>query len=287
MADSPYLVAVAAENNQRVVIEGSRECPVLVDFWAEWCAPCRSLMPILAKLAIEYGGRLIVAKLNTEEERDIATQFGIRSLPTVQLFKAGRAIDQFMGALPEAQVREFVEGHLPRESDTLLNQAETVLRTGDLAGAEALLEKARAMDPDNTRLLPARARIKAAAGNTKGAEEMLERLPLEIADNPEIVALRGQLRFANLAADAPRETDLAARLGANPNDSEARYQLAAHCVVRGDYTAALDELLTLLRKDRHYGEDAARKGMLLVFDLLGGEGALVSTYRAKMLNALY
>lgn len=286
MAESPYVVTATAENFYTLVLEGSYERPVLVDYWAGWCAPCRLLMPILAKLADEYAGRLLVAKVNTEEERELAAQIGIRSLPTVQLFKDGQAVDQFMGALPESQVREFLDRHLPRESD-LLAGLPGLLDAGDLTGARAVLAQARSVDPNNARLQLAEAQIKAASGDFKGAEEMLERVPLEIHDDPQVVALRGQVRFANLLAEAPPEAELAARLRANPADSEARYQLAAHRVAQGDFEGALARLLELLKTDRAYGDDAARKGMLMLFDMLGGTGDLVTRYRSRMLNALF
>ncbi len=287
MADSPHLVAVTAQNFRQVVIEGSYERPVLVDFWADWCAPCRALMPVLAKLAEEYGGRLLVAKLNTEEEQALAAQMGIRSLPTVQLYRDGRPVDQFMGALPEAQVRAFLEPYLPRESDGLLEQIGDRLMVGDLAGAQAALDLARAKEPDNPRLFLVQVQIQAASGDTQGAEALLERVPLELAKDPEVLALRGQLRFANLAAGAPSEDELAARLAANPKDSEASFLLAARQAATGDFATALASLLALLKRDRAYGDDAARKTMLLIFDLLGGEDPLVTAYRGKMLSALY
>ena len=287
MANSPYLVAVTAQNFQEVVLEGSYDRPVLVDFWADWCAPCRALMPILAKLADEYGGRLLVAKLNTEEGQALAAQFGIRSLPTVQLFKDGRPVDQFMGALPEAQIRAFLEPHLPRESDSLLDGITDRLMLGDLAGAQAELDQARAKDPNNPRLFLAEVQIKAAGGDTLGAEALLDQVPIDLAKDPEVLALRGQLHFANLVATAPPEAELAARLAANPKDSEASYLLAAWQAVNGNLEAALARLLALLKRDRTYGDDAARKAMILIFDLLGGAGPLVSAYRAKMLSALY
>ncbi len=287
MANSPNLVAVTAQNFQEVVLEGSYDRPVLVDFWADWCAPCRALMPILAKLADEFGGRLLVAKLNTEEEQALAAQFGIRSLPTVQLFKDGRPVDQFMGALPEAQVRAFLEPHLPRQSDPTIDAISARLIQGDLVGAQAKLDQARAQDPDNPRLFLAEVQIKAASGDIQGAEAQLDRVPIDLAKDPEVLALRGQLRFANLVAAAPPAAELAARLAVNPRDSEASYLLAAWQAVNGDLEAALAELLALLKRDRSYGEDAARKAMILIFDLLGGEGPLVSSYRAKMLSALY
>jgi len=287
MADSPYIVTLTAANFESVVLDGSFERPVLVDFWADWCAPCRMLMPILAKLANDYRGRFILAKLNTEEERELAAQFGIRSLPTVQLFKDGRPVDQFMGALPEGQVREFLDRHLPRASDGLLAQAQGMLAGGDLKRAQALIERARAEDPDNPRVALADIQLAVAQGHTEEAQAALDRLPLELASDPEAVALRGQLLFAAALAGAPGASALEARLAADPKDSEARYQLAAHRVVAGDYEGALDLLLELVRRDRAYGDDAGRKGMVAVFDLLGGGGDLVSRYRARMMTALY
>ncbi|TVQ93327.1 MAG: thioredoxin [Chromatiaceae bacterium] len=287
MSESPYVVVVTAENFMSVVIEGSRARPVLVDFWADWCAPCRALMPILARLADEFKGAFILAKLDTEAEPELAAQFGIRSLPTVQLFKDGRPVDQFMGALPEAQVREFLGRHLARASDALLERARGLLATGDSAGAERLLEQARAEDPDNSRIFIAEVQLKAAAGDTDAALALLERTPLDLVNDPELAALRGQLGFAAIIEGAPAAAALEARLAADPNDSEARHQLAARLVLAGDYEAALEHLLTLLKRDRAYGEDAARKGMVAIFDLLGGSGDLVARYRGQMLSSLY
>ncbi|MCU0833586.1 MAG: thioredoxin [Chromatiaceae bacterium] len=287
MANSPFIVTATAETFDTDVLDASYQRPVLVDFWADWCAPCRMLMPILAKLADAYGGRFLLAKVNTDEERELAAQFGIRSLPTVQLFKNGQPVDQFMGALPESQVREFLDRHLPRESDKLLARAEALLRGGDLAGAAKQIGQARAKDPANARIQLAEARIKAASGDVSAAQGLLDRLPLELLQDPEAAAVRAQVAFAGALTDAPPETQLAARLQSNPRDSDARYRLAAYRVAEGDFEGALDQLLELLKKDRAYGEDAARKGMVMIFDLLGGDSELVTRYRAKMLSALY
>ena len=287
MADSPYVVTVTTANFEQVVLEGSRKQPVLVDFWADWCAPCRQLMPILAKLADEFRGAFIVAKIDTEAEQALAAHFGIRSLPTVQMFKDSRPVDQFMGALPEGQVREFLLRHIERETDRLLARVEHELAAGNLAAAGKLIDEARVEDPDDDRLFIAEVRLKAAQGNTTGAAEMLERVPLSLAADPQIAALRGQLGFAAALAEAPSAAECAARLEADPDDSDARYKLALHQVVAGDYSSGLDNLLTLMQKDRAYGDDAARKGMLIVFDLLGGDGELVSAYRAKLARSLY
>lgn len=287
MAESPYVVTVTTQDFPRLVIEASHRQPVLVDFWAAWCAPCRMLMPILAKLATEYGGKFLVAKVNTEEERELAARYGIRSLPTVALFKDGRPMDQFLGALPEAEVRAFIDRHIPREADALLSQAETLLRRGDSAGAAALIAQALSTAPAYPRAVLAEARLKAQLGRTEEAEAALGRLPPEERDNPEVAALRGQLRFAASVRDAPTVAELERQIQERPDDNAVRYQLAARRVLAGDYEAALELLLQLLLRDRSWGEDAGRKGMLQIFDILGGSGELVSRFRSRMFTALH
>ncbi|WP_295434764.1 thioredoxin [uncultured Thiodictyon sp.] len=287
MAQSPYIVTVTAANFEAVVIDGSFDRPVLVDFWADWCAPCKGLMPVLAKLADAYAGKFILAKVNTEEEQALAAHFGIRNLPTVQLFKSGQVVDQFMGALPEGQVREFLDRHLPQPGDGLLAQAQDLMAAGDLKRAAVMLEQAQAQDPANARVALAQVQLTAAQGDLTGAAALLERLPIELAQDPEVAALRGQLRFAQALVGAPTPADLTRRLAADPNDSEAAYLLAAHRVLAGDFEGALEGLLALLKRDRTYGDDAARKGMVAVFDLLGGQGELVTRFRARMMTVLY
>ena len=287
MADSPYIVTVTTENFHALVIEGSYDRPVLVDFWADWCAPCKMLMPILAKLAGEYAGRFILAKLNTEEEQALAAEYGIRSLPTVQLFQGGAPIDQFMGALPEAQIREFLERNMPRESDALLARAGALIAGGQGERAQDLVERVRQEDPGNPRLALTEIQLAMSRGKVAEAQVLIERLPIELAHEPEVEALRGQLRFAAALDGAPSPAELAARIESDPKDSEARYQLAAHRVVAGDHEAALELLLELVRRDRAYGEDAGRQAMVAIFDMLGTGDPLTARYRARMMTALY
>ncbi len=287
MADSAFVVTLTAENFQQVVIDGSFERPVLVDFWADWCAPCRALMPLLGKLAEDYGGQFLLGKLDTEAERDLAAQFGIRSLPTVQLFKDGQMVDQFMGALPEAEVRAFLDRHIPRETDLLVARAETLIGAGNLTDARKLLAQAQAAEPNHPGGRIAEIRLRAASGDIQGAEALVQALPVDLLGDPRVVALSGQLRFADAANGAPPETELNARLAADATDSEARYQLAAHRVAKGDYDGALELLFELMRRDRTYGDDAGRKGMLTIFDLLGGTGDLVTHWRRRMSTAMY
>lgn len=286
MADSAFIVALNARNFQQLVIDGSYERPVLVDFWADWCAPCRALMPVLAKLADAYNGKFLLGKLDTEAERELAGQFGIRSLPTVQLFKDGKVVDQFMGALPEVQVRAFLDRHIPREADLLIARAEALIGAGNLAEAAALIAQARAAEPDHPGARIAEIRLRAVGGDTQGAEDLIKALPVDLLGDPDLVALSGQLRFANILTGASPEPELRTRLAANPADSEARYQLAAHRIARSDFEGALEQLFELMKRDRAYGDDAGRKGMLTIFELLGG-GDLVSRWRSRMFTAMH
>jgi len=287
MSDSPYIFEITEENYQKIVIEGSQSVPVLVDFWAEWCQPCKTLMPLLARLVDEYQGKFLLAKLNTEEQKAIAMQFGIRSIPTVKVFKNGQPVDEFMGALPESQIRAFLDKHIPRESDGLLSRADEMSRQGDFDGAAGIIGQAREMDPQNPRVLLAYAGVKSAQGDIEQAQEALSALPQDDQDSPEAVSLKASLRFQQVLQDAPTESDLKSRVSDDGADSEALYQLAAHKVRLGDHEAALELLLRLLQKDRTYGDDAGRKGMLAVFEIIGTSNPLVARYRGRMFNALH
>lgn len=286
MSESPYIVEITADNYQQIVIEGSVQVPVLVDFWADWCQPCKTLMPMLAKLADEYRGKFILAKVNTEQHQELAAQFGIRSIPTVKLFRNGQPVDEFSGALPEEQVRQFLDQHIPRESDHAVAQAQQLLLQEDPDAALALLTQAQADDPANHNISLALAQIFAAMGDAESAETVLHKLPQEIQEREDVIQLLRQLHFDSISKGIPEQAELEQRLAANENDSEARYQLATHKINKQEYEAALELLLTLMRKDRQYDEDAARKTMLQIFELLGDD-PLVPRYRSKMMSLIY
>ena len=285
MADSPFIIDVTRENFQQLM-EASFEVPVLVDFWADWCQPCKVLMPVLAKLAEEYQGRFLLAKLNTEESQDIAAHFGIRSIPTVKLFRDGQVVDEFMGALPASDVRAFLDRHIARESDTEIDKAHALLSSGDADGAIALLLAARETDPDNSRVTMALSRAQAASGDTAAAEATLDALPDAEKQKPEVVALRSHLYFEAQVAGIPAAGELEAALDANPDDHEALFRLGLRRVVDGDYDSAMALLLELMRRNRGFGEDAARRTLLKVFELLGNDPR-VGQYRRHMASLLH
>lgn len=286
MADSPFVVEITAENYEQIVIQGSHRVPVLVDFWASWCQPCQMLMPILAQLADAYQGAFILAKLNTEEQQEIAAQFGIRSIPTVKLFRDGAPVDEFMGALPEAQIREFLDKHLPRASDNAVTQAEQLLLDGDADGAIALLTESRQADPANPRITLALAQAQASNGDFNSAEETLKALPDAEQDKPEAKRLLGQIFFDRIARQGPSPSELAQTLTATPDDSEARYRLAACQVLDNDIEGAFENLLLLMQKDRKFGDDAARNALLRLFEMFA-ERPDITRYRTRMFNLLH
>ena len=286
MSDSPYIVDVTLENFSEVIIEGSRLQPVLVDFWAPWCQPCKALVPILEKLAVEYQGKFIVAKINTEEEQEIAMQFQIRSIPACKLFVDGTPVDEFSGALQEADIRTFLDKHIARESDSRIQEAQQLLLKGDADGAAQLIQDALNDNPSSTEAILAFAQLKAAIGEMEEAQKALDGLPVDEQQKPEVLMMRARMEFDVIAEKAPSIADLIRAVEEDENNSEARYQLSAQLVMHNKMQAALDQLLLLMQKDRAYGDDAARKAMIKIFNILGDD-PMVPVYRSRMSNLLY
>lgn len=287
MPDSPYVFAVTEQTFAARVIEQSYQCPVVVDFWANWCAPCRTLMPILAQLADEFAGQFMLAKVDTDSERELAAQYQVRSLPTVKLFQNGQPVDEFLGALPESQIREFLERYLPRESTQLLEQAKNQLSQGHLEEAVELIAQAKAIEPNNPQLAQAEAGLQIALGHFDQAEQQLQQIPLTEQNKPETALLRSQLFFAKAVADASDRNALVQQLSADPTNCQARYQLAAYQVQQQNYAEALENLLKILRQDLNFNDQAARKAMLAIFALLEDTSDLVKRYRSQLFNLLH
>ncbi|VVN87891.1 thioredoxin [Pseudomonas fluorescens] len=287
--DTPYIFDASTADFDQSVIENSFHKPVLVDFWAEWCAPCKALMPMLQQIAESYQGELLLAKVNCDAEPDIVARFGIRSLPTVVLFKDGQPVDGFAGAQPESAVRALLEPHVqmpPPAATDPFEQAQALFSEGRFADAEAALKTLLSEDSSNAKALILYARCLAERGELSEAQTVLDSVQGD-EHKAALAGAKAQLKFLGQAADLPDVADLKTRLAQNPLDDEAAYQLAIQQLARQQYDAALDGLLKLFIRNRSYSEGLPHKTLLQVFDLLGNDHPLVTTYRRKLFAALY
>ena len=260
---------------------------MLVDFWAEWCGPCRALTPILEKLANEFQGRFLVVKVDTDQEQEVARQFGIRSLPTVKLFKDGVVVDEFLGVQPESGVRAFIEQYVSRESDDARAQARTLRDKGQLTQAKAVLTEAHAGDPDNHHVIPDLANVLVDLGELDQAKNVLNSAPASVKSDGEMRIANARLAFAEVTASSPPADELVRMIETDPSDCESRYRLGALRIIHGDYESALEQFIEVLRMDRAFRDDAGRKGVLSVFEMLGNDHPLVGRYRARMSSLLH
>lgn len=282
---SAHVIHANQNNFEAEVVEASMQGPVLVDFWAAWCAPCKTLMPTLEKLVNEANGALKLAKVNTEEEPQLAQMFGIRSLPTVVLFLDGRPVDGFMGAQPEAAVRAFLAKHVVARPVEEELDAELDTLSPDLeARIEALHAKLSADGgAEETKLELAEALCLAA--EFEAAELLIGGLTT-LADSDVAKRIRVRLQFAKLAEAAPSAVELQDAIARDPKNLQARHQLAARFFTAGQSAAAFDQWLTILRTDRTYENDLGRRSLIEAFSVTD-DADLIGDYRRKLSSALF
>ena len=285
MAESAHVFDATQANFENEVIKASLQTPVLVDFWADWCAPCRQLKPVLEKLADDYAGAFRLAKVDTEAEMQLAAIFGIRSLPTVVLLKDGQMIDGFMGALPESAVREFLTKHgiapgtAPAEPEDL-HADETPI------DAINRLQQEIAASPDKPELKLDLALALMQSGNADAAETELDALPPKFATDDKAKRLRGQLDFARALDGAPSLAELVGRIERDPDDLAARDLLGIRLLIAGETAAGLEQFLHVLKTQRDWQDGQAKKRLIAAFNIVD-DADIVGAYRRKMSAVLF
>jgi putative thioredoxin len=275
----------------RDVLEASRKVPVLVDFWAPWCTPCKQLTPILEKVVRAYGGRVRLVKINIDENPALAGQLQVRSIPTVYAFRDGRPLDGFMGVQPETAVKAFVERLLGEEMaddlTSLLEAAEKALEGNDLQGAAETYASILQMDRQNAAALAGLAKCYLKSGDTTRAEQTLGLVPPDKRDAAPVASVRAALALARQAGKAGDIHKLAGRVEEQPTDHQARFDYALALAAGGRKTEAIDQLLEIVRRDRKWNEEAARKQLLQLFEAWGPKDPATQEGRRRLSSLLF
>jgi putative thioredoxin len=278
------------------VLDVSMQVPVVVDFWAPWCGPCKQLGPLIEKVVKEAKGAVRLVKVNVDESQQLAAQLRIQSIPAVYAFYQGRPVDGFVGAQPESQLKQFVQrlakmgatGAGPSPIDEALEQAEAAFAEGDYGAASAIFGQVLDHESDNAKAIAGLMRCAIATGDLAGAKEMLAGVTPELLKDPAIASAASGLELAEAGQKAAGQTQqLQARIDANPKDFEARYELAVAQFASGEREAAIDQLMEIFKANRAWNEEAARKQLLKFFEAMGPTDPLTLAGRRKLSSLMF
>lgn len=279
--ENPLIIEAGAANFEQEVIERSRKVPVLVDFWASWCAPCRTLGPLLEKLAKEYQGRFVLAKVDTERDPNLAAAFGVRGIPAVYGLRNGQVQGQFVGVQSEAYLREFIDGLMPSELETRIAEGETLLATNPEA-AEGRYREALQLDPNAAMAKIGLARALQAQGRPEESRALLQELERRGFLEPEAERLKAELTIQDHAEQVGGVAEARQALSASPEDLNLRYRLAEALAAESEYPEALEICLDLIERDRRGLGESARELMLAIFQMLPADSELVADFRRRL-----
>ena len=273
------------------VIQESAKQPVLVDFWAPWCGPCKQLTPVIEKAVKAAGGKVKLVKMNIDEHPQIPGQLGIQSIPAVIAFTKGQPVDGFMGALPESQVKGFIERLVgpvgPSAAEDLLAEADARVAQGDAAGAAELYAAVLAQDPENLAAVAALAKLHLELDDLEGAKRFLAMAPKGKENDPAIAGARAAIELAEQAASLGDVGELQRRVESNPLDHQARFDLALALNARGQREEAVDQLVEIVRRDRNWNEDGARKQLVQLFEAWGPTDEMTLLGRRRLSSVLF
>lgn len=287
MSSSPHIFEATMENFQQEVMDASSTTPVLVDVWAEWCAPCKQLMPLLEKLVIEYQGAFRLAKVNADEQEQLTSSLGVRSLPTIILVKDGQAVDGFSSALPESEIRKVLEKHIELPEEAPYEKAHRIWGEGDVDGALAILSEMNQKDPENLKVLIDLAQLKAESGDIETAEQVLESLPPEEKLQHQAKQLAARIKFLKQSAELPPVKDLEMALEQDPKDPNALHLLALHYVLAERNAEAMELLIRLMQVDSKYKDEVAKVTLVELFEKLGNSNPDVRAYRRRLYTLMH
>lgn len=287
VATKSHVIDVSERTFQTDVLERSKEVPVVVDFWAAWCGPCRMLGPVLERLASEANGDWVLAKLDVDQNPQLAMRYGVQGIPAVKAFVDGRVADEFVGAQPEPMVRRFIQGLAPGQGDRRVKEAQAAEKAGGLEKAETLYRQILTDEPNHARALVGLGRVLFGQGRLEEAAEALDRVPRHEAARKEAEKWLAQIEFRRESAACGGLADCREKLAADPNNVAARYGVAMALAAEGHYDDALRHLLTIVKQDRTFRDDAARRAMLSIFAILGDDSRLAQEYRSKLAMAIF
>ncbi|MGC9128358.1 MAG: tetratricopeptide repeat protein [Acidithiobacillus sp.] len=289
MTAQALVIDVREDNFAAAVLEESKRRPVVVDFWAPWCGPCRALGPVLEKLAEEMAGAFLLAKVNSDENPELSRSFQVRGIPAVKAFRDGKVVDEFTGALPESAVRKFLEGIVPPPGDDLRQAALAAMEAGREDEAERLFHEALAANPRNDAARLSLARLHSAQGRWEEVNADIAAMSPAFQLEDEVQALKALLEFSQAVQSAPPMAELERRLREAQGDERAQalYLHALRLLLQGQEEPAMEELLELVRDHRQYGDDLGRRTLLQIFTVLGARHPLVEKYRTRLARTLY
>ncbi len=285
--DEIIIFDVNEDDFQERVVAASAEHLVVVDFWAPWCAPCRILTPILERIVVSYGGKVLLAKLNVTENQYVATRWGIRGIPAVKVFKGGKVVSEFVGAYPESEIRRRLATIMPSGADEFIRAGDSLLQKGAMDAAEAKYQEALRADAQHPAAHLQLAELSARKGDIDKARQLASAIEESSAEYPEASNLLTRLDFVEHCKKAGGREACADRITKEPDNLDARYDFATCLAAEGKYRNALYELLSIVEKNKDYRDGAARKAMLRIFSILGEESEFIDEYRSRLSMILF